>query len=480
MRLLPTFTVACAIALAGDAPAQDRQETTIAPVQGIIRGHVTDAQRRPISGATVVIGHELDATIFYGGSGLLSVTERQAKEMPGAKPRPGDSVGTAKTGADGRFVFTNLAEGRFTLAAVHPEHGIIIRPEVTWPQSESLEIKLTGATFLTARLEHFALDLGNGYIDLQSESLAPNVQLNLRMEKGSDANTGEWSVGPIPDGRWRLVAYGRNRARAYTVPLISTSVDVAPGRRNRVVIDLGHGHAISGKVLGPDSQPLDDVAVVARAADDPGSVRGVFTLADGAYRITGLQPGEYDLEAVRHCLRAEIGCGDGARDVQHTKRIRVPLEDPASGELRIASLVRKLAIGDAAPEFSGQTVDGTTVKLSDYRGRVVLLDFWATWCGLCLVDLKHIARLHEELSARGFVVVSISLDQDPRAVERFLRRQKLPWPQLVLGPAARNPVAMLYNVMSTPTTMLIDRQGRIAARNVPGESLRAEALKLLE
>lgn len=479
MRPLLGLTVAFAITLATDVTAQDSGPATTAPARCIIRGHVTDAQRRPISGANVVIAHELDGTIFYGGNLSLSAAERRAKEMPGGKVQPGDPLGNAVTGEDGGFAFTDLSEGRFTLAAVHPEHGITIRPDVTCREGETLDITLKDATFLTARLEHFMFDPQWGYVNLETESPVPNVQLNLRMESTGD--TSEWNVGPIPEGlRWRLVAYSRNQARAYGVPLLSVPVEVEPGRRNRISMDLDRGHTLAGKVLGPDGQPLEDVAVLARAADDPGSVRGVFTSADGAYRITGLQPGEYDLEAVRHCLRAEIGCGDGARDVQHTKRIRVPLEDPASGELRIASLVRKLAIGDAAPEFSGQTVDGKTVKLSDYRGRVVLLDFWATWCGLCLVDLKHIARLHEELSARGLVVVSISLDQDPRAVERFLRRQKLPWPQLVLGPAARNPVAMLYNVMSTPTTMLIDRQGRIAARNVPGESLRAEALKLLE
>lgn len=483
MRSFPALILGSVLALAGGVGAQPRPPTATPSADHAIRGRVVDAQGRPIAGARVVLAHELDATMLYGGhSELLSAVERRAREIPGGEAPPGATVGRTNSGEDGEFEFSGLADGRFTLAAVHADCGMALVPEVESSQGEALQLTLGNPTYFTVRLDHFALDPRLGYVDLEGESPVPNLQLSLRLRSTDAEPAGGLTTGPIPaiPGAWTLVAYVRNEDRCYTVPWLSAPVEIEPGAHNRLVIDASLGHTLSGRVIDASGDPLCDVAVLVRPPGAPRAVRGTFTAADGSYRIAGLEPGPYDVEAVRHRLRAEVGCGDGPRDVEVIRRIRVPPESPEQTELRIERLVDQLAVGDAAPEFAGPGLDGAMVRLSDFRGKVVLLDFWATWCALCIADLQHIARLHEELSDRGFAVVSVSLDPDARAVERFLRRQRIPWPQLVLGPASRNPVARLYNVASTPTTMLIDRQGRIAARNVAGEDLRAEVLRLLD
>lgn len=488
-----TLILLVAITVAAPTPTANAQEVAPGAELGRLKGAVLSADRQPVAGAALAFAHELDATICYSGGAVVAAVERRAREMPGVPPPPGRIAGNATTDELGRFSFDGLAPGRYVIVAVHPEHGVAILPDLA-PAPTSLaataatEITLARPTHLLATLKHSGFDPKAGYINLECESPWPNVQLSLRMEP--TATPDEFTVGLIPPGcEWRLVVWGRNMSRAYSVPLRSAPVAIEPGRRNHLALDFRSGELLTGRVIGPAGEPLADVAVRAVDAASPRAAYGVFTDAEGRYTITGLPAGDYELEAVRHCLRSEIGCGDGPRDVQAAKRVRVPaagMSNDGGGargdfDLRIEALLPTLAVGDPAPGFTAQTIAEQPLDLSAYRGRVVLLDFWATWCSLCLVDLKHIAAVHAELaSSSKFAVISISLDSDPRAVERFLRRQNLPWPQLVLGPAASNPIARLYNVMSTPTTFLIDPDGRIAARNVRGEELRERVQKLLK
>jgi len=116
-----------------------------------------------------------------------------------------------------------------------------------------------------------------------------------------------------------------------------------------------------------------------------------------------------------------------------------------------------------APEFSLNDLNGAAVKLSDYRGKVVLLDFWATWCDPCRDEIPRFIELQDDLGKKGLQVVGISIDDDPQPVRDFSRQLKMNYPVL-MGDAK---VGDLYGgVLGVPIAFLIGRDGRVYAKHV--------------
>jgi len=116
-------------------------------------------------------------------------------------------------------------------------------------------------------------------------------------------------------------------------------------------------------------------------------------------------------------------------------------------------------LGDSAPDFALPTLQGETVRLSDYRQQVVVLNLWATWCPPCVEETPSLKKFADQMTGRGVAVVSISVDEDAKALEEFVSKYGLTYP------VARDPeqaVTSRYGTFKFPETYILDEDGRIA------------------
>lgn len=128
--------------------------------------------------------------------------------------------------------------------------------------------------------------------------------------------------------------------------------------------------------------------------------------------------------------------------------------------------------GKVAPDFVQAKADGTTMKLSDLRGKVVLVDFWASWCGPCRGENPNVVRLYEKYKDAGFTVMSVSLDNSKEKWLQAIEKDKLSWPNHVSDLKGwQNEVAKQYKVTGIPFAILIDKEGKIIDKNLRGAQL---------
>ena len=137
----------------------------------------------------------------------------------------------------------------------------------------------------------------------------------------------------------------------------------------------------------------------------------------------------------------------------------------------------RIAIGAEAPDMEFANPDGKKKKLSDLRGNVVLIDFWASWCRPCRMENPNVVRLYNKYHKKGFEIYSVSLDRDKNSWKKAIADDHLTWENHVSDLGYWNSAgAKLYGVSSIPCTFLLDRDGKILAKNLRGEALH-EALK---
>ncbi len=218
---------------------------------------------------------------------------------------------------------------------------------------------------------------------------------------------------------------------------------------------------------GESSRPLTDrfFEELAAEAEDP-----VLRAAGRYYQALGRMaavnakdlPEEERTARREAALGAAEGLSAGVEDEPLLFGMRMGAGTFADAEADLIRSIRHATVGSVVPELTGSRMDGVEEALSDYRGRVVLLDFWATWCKPCIAALPTLRELAADLPAERFVLLAVSVDAELETAVEFMKEEPMPWANWHVGMTSE--LTSVLDVSAFPTYILIDEQGRILAR----------------
>jgi beta-lactamase regulating signal transducer with metallopeptidase domain/thiol-disulfide isomerase/thioredoxin/protocatechuate 3,4-dioxygenase beta subunit len=457
-----------------------------------VRGRVVDAQGRPVPSARVYL-----AT----ASQMLGIENQNE----------GNWSSNQKVVTDGQGLFSLPAQfERYALVALHDDGYAEVNLE---PNQQPGDLALKSWAQVSGRLMQAGQPVPSAWIHFEAvrphRDGAPHIQDGISVKTDL---TGRFVLTRVPPVKssvraqlsvWRDYPISSSRS----VPL-----DLQPGQR--IEVDLGGaGASVTGRVVlsgeAPAKIDLLHKSLNYLIRKEPGieppaelqslgfDVREGWNIAwtgtpeglaylqtlhyhfvtldqDGRFHVSGVPAGDYEF-AINLYQPPEGGClvsPIGTRVV----RVRVTEEMARTGPLDLGDLAVKVTPGprpgEVVPDFAFASFSGESVKLSDLRGRYVLLDFWATWCGPCVADLPAVRRLHDTYGAdRRLVVLGLNLDKDPHKARRFVEERQLPWTHGSLGGRRDEPVLARYAVSSAPAYFLIGPDGKLIHSGQSAEEL---------
>jgi peroxiredoxin len=141
-------------------------------------------------------------------------------------------------------------------------------------------------------------------------------------------------------------------------------------------------------------------------------------------------------------------------------------------------LLKRSAIGAQMLDFTQNDTEGKPVRFADFKGKYVLVDFWASWCGPCRAENPNVLKAYHQYKDKNFTVVGVSLDDKGENWKKAIKDDNMPWTQVSDLKGWKNEVSTYYGIMGIPSTLLIDPQGKIIAKDLRGESLNKKLAEL--
>ena len=230
-----------------------------------------------------------------------------------------------------------------------------------------------------------------------------------------------------------------------------------------ILLQLRARKLMMGDVEGADALLAEITKQLAAAPDDMATVRVALGIAQ-ALEVSG-KTEKLAIQAY-HDFAAILSKSTNPAVVERAAQID--------------GVIRRIELPGKPMEITGTQLDGEPFDRAKLNGKVVLVDFWATWCGPCVEELPNVLENYAKYHDKGFEVVGISLDQDRESLEAFIRDREIPWITLFEEDAeAGNPMATRYGVMEIPTVILIGADGNVVSLNARGEKLGELLAKLL-
>lgn len=176
----------------------------------------------------------------------------------------------------------------------------------------------------------------------------------------------------------------------------------------------------------------------------------------GFYAATSLDQYKYEQQLVTYAGEVKNSFKDNLAVQQFIKQME---------------LIKPVSIGHKAPEFASTGLDGKLIKLADYKGKYVMLDFWASWCGPCRQENPNVVKQYAAYKDKGLNILGVSLDEDKAAWQDAIGHDKLTWNHVSDLQKFDGATEKLYHIEAIPSNFIIDPQGTIVAKNVTGAEL---------
>lgn len=270
---------------------------------------------------------------------------------------------------------------------------------------------------------------------------------------------------------------GEARLRAAEIAMELEKPEVAKGHAEKAIAALKGGDG-KQEDLANDARLILGQALTQTGAPVAKVSEALKPIIDAADMTKGQKSVMGGIEAMQALSEAMVDAGDAAGALKAWEEWHDRMAHPQLQQMAKSEMENIKAVGTAPLAFNVKDTAGKDLSLEQYKGKVVLIDFWATWCGPCKAELPNVIETYKKWNASGFEVLGISLDQDKDALDAFLKSNDMPWRQHFDGKGWENEIAQLYGVRSIPATYLLDRDGKIVKMNVRGEALKKAVAKL--